>query len=176
MRQLSRRVVWIGLTVFALWRGQALVETVINQDGQTEQSGTSPQTQQQPLDPLQQFRSQKERDTRQRKPEYAKGEVIIKFKPTLKKCAHCLLEKRQKFSTSLTDSSASLDEINERFQVRSARPLFRQWHHESIQESKQMYQKAMEETKRKFTRRSARAPKDAKLPDITHIYVLYFTS
>ncbi len=179
IKQMTWRVVLIGLSILMLCSNQGLVEAIVKQDRQSEQVQTSTRGQQQPLDSLERFRAPGQLEhslpEKHRQPEYAPGEVIVKFKDSVKECVHCLLEEKRSFANATSDSSNSLDQLNKRYQVKSARPLCSQWHHKSITESKRMYQKAMEETKRKFPHRFARAPKNAKQPDFTHIYVLEVT-
>ena len=57
---------------------------------------------------------------------YAKGQLLVKFKSSLTKCAHCLFSKKQRFATALTDFSQKLDRLNQEAGVTSIEPLYPQ--------------------------------------------------
>ncbi len=55
---------------------------------------------------------------------HTKGRFIVKFKPSLTQCAHCLLHEHQQFSSALTDHSTSLDRLNAEVRVKAIHHLF----------------------------------------------------
>ena len=68
------------------------------------------------------------RDWAQAAPRHVRGQVIVKFRSdgprALTQCAHCLLKNRQSFASSLADRSDSIDRLNQRFGVKTARSVF----------------------------------------------------
>lgn len=105
-------------------------------------------------------------------PDYAKGQLLIKFKPSLRKCAHCLFEKRQRFATALSDFSDTLDQLNRDAGVSAITPLYPQWHRERVSDASHVFRRAIDAVKRRFPKRTRRALKQAAIPDLTHTYRL----
>ena len=165
-RQMNRRVVLILLSCIAIGvLGGKEVLGIVKPVSKQNQNGAT-QTQSSPTG----IPSGLQDHLRQS--EYKKGEIIVKFKDSVSECVHCLLESKKPFAQATTDRSKSLDEFFKKHPIKSARLLFPQWHDRSIQSSKAKYQKAIESIKRKFPKRTARIPKNAKTPDLTHTYIL----
>ena len=115
---------------------------------------------------------------------YVPGQLIVKYKPSLTQCAHCLFAMRRAFQPATTDGSASLDTLNRQFSVKRITPLFRTeaqeqaLHQRTISGPIPLSILQAEETaranvvKQRFARRSARAPRNAVSPETSHVYLL----
>ncbi|MBI4354171.1 MAG: S8 family serine peptidase [Candidatus Omnitrophica bacterium] len=108
---------------------------------------------------------------RARKPRAVPGELLVKFKPSLTQCAHCLLSQQRRFASAVTGASDSLDQLNARFNVRGARSVFVQRHHLSTAQAQVM--EAQRAAKLAVRDRSLAARSaGAQRPDLTNTYVL----
>ena len=102
----------------------------------------------------------------------APGRLIVKFKPSLTECAHCLLAHKRSFSSALTDGAPGLDQLNSHAKVKSAESLFvHQCSHSSraVQAALHAQQQRLQHT---FAKRQRRVSHDTALPDLTNIYLL----
>jgi beta propeller repeat protein len=100
------------------------------------------------------------------------GQIIVKFKPSLMECAHCLLAHNRTFASALADGSGSLDELNRKNRVRRARSVFVDRDNTTTDSARASQELSRQDIARRFGRRSARAPADSARPDLTNIYVL----
>ncbi len=95
--------------------------------------------------------------------------LIVKYRPTVAACAHCLLEQGIPFA-SVTGND-SLDLLNHRLGVRAARPLTLEAHGFSGSRTA-AYAAALAATQQRFPARAARAPAGATAPDLSNVYVI----
>ncbi|MCI0606549.1 hypothetical protein L0156_26495 [bacterium] len=115
---------------------------------------------------------------------FVKGQLIVKYKDTVTACVHCLLKGHRHFKGVTTNANGSLDELNARYELESATPVFRTEEEEKgmigaiaqipVSLLRQYHRQKLEIAKAKFANRTNRAPQDASLPDLHHIYVLKF--
>jgi subtilisin family serine protease len=99
----------------------------------------------------------------------APGRLIVKYRPRVSSCAHCLIAAGIPFST--ITGSDSLDRLNRRLGVTSARPLFVQDH--GFSGSRSAAFNAMQaDIRSRFPLRSTRIPPTATSPDLSNIFVL----
>ncbi len=110
--------------------------------------------------------------TRREAAHYVPGQLIVKFTPHLKQCAHCLLEKQQPFATALTDYTRSLDQLNQQGQVLAAQSVFVQRCEQTTVQAQATFQRKLEAIQRQFSKRTRRAPPTLVLPDLTNVYLL----
>lgn len=106
------------------------------------------------------------------RPASVPGQIVVKFKSSLTECAHCLLAGHRTFASALVDGSGSLDELNRRNHVRGARSVFVDRDSSTTVAAQSAQVKLRQEVARRFGRRSARAPVNSVLPDLTNVYVL----
>ncbi|MBI3997105.1 MAG: S8 family serine peptidase [Candidatus Omnitrophica bacterium] len=166
-----------------------VAEAVIDPD-QRRQEPPSAQTlgnpQRRPDDPL-----QVQHNGTVSKPRFVPGQLIVKYKSdseyAVTECVHCLLKNRAElknrttdvFRATTTDASDSLDRLHAKYEVKAARPVFRTGDEETeilgpktLTALRQHQADTAKRLKARFPQRSARAPKDAVLPDLTQVYVL----
>lgn len=99
----------------------------------------------------------------------APGRLIVKYRPRVSSCAHCLLAAGIPFST--ITGSDTLDRLHRRLGVTSARALFVQDH--GFSGSRSAAFKAMQaDVRSRFPLRSTRIPPTAASPDLSNIFVL----
>ena len=103
---------------------------------------------------------------------YANGRFIVKFKPSITQCAHCLLARGQAFRSALTDRSDSLDRLNQQFGVREARSLFIERHAMTTTQANNRAAQLAQALKARFASRTRRAAVNRTLPDLTNLYVV----
>jgi subtilisin family serine protease len=102
--------------------------------------------------------------------EYVPNEIIIKFRQTV--VADLEEQLKVKIPASELKLSTELDELNTRYKLREIKPLFknfrqrRQWLR-ALQLKDEAFLNARE---KRIMRRLRRAPKDAKVPDLSGIY------
>ncbi|MGH9365656.1 MAG: S8 family serine peptidase [Thermoanaerobaculia bacterium] len=108
------------------------------------------------------------------KPACVPGQIIVKFKSSLTECAHCLLANHRAFAMALADGSVSLDELNRKNHVRGARNVFVDRENSTTAAAQAAQAHLRQDVARSFSRRSARAPVNSAVPDLTNIYVLEF--
>src|SRR5262245_4311487 len=96
------------------------------------------------------------------------GRLIVKYRPTVSTCAHCLLASGAPFA-SVTGTD-SLDHLNHRLGVRSARALFFD-PHRSAAPPAAAYRAAVTATKQRFPLRAGRAPR-GEPPDLSNVFVV----
>jgi len=65
----------------------------------------------------------------------------------------------------------SIDSFNRVFSLGEARPLFRKTFVKDLRESQNVFLQEMEAVRKRFPKRSQRAPEDAKFPDVGNVYV-----
>lgn len=111
-------------------------------------------------------------EARQEKPAYVPGQFVVKFKDSLTECAHCLLEKRQRFAGALSDSAESLDRLNHQCQVKAARHCFQDRCGLTTRQAQARSQEETQRIKQTFPTRAQRASKDARPTDLTDVYIL----
>jgi len=103
----------------------------------------------------------------------APGRVIVKFTDSLSASAADLLAAGQPFASALTDSSHSLDQLNQALQVSAAQEVFFSQHGMSTSAARAAFQAQLDAAKVGFPRRTARIPLDTPPPpDLTNIYRL----
>ncbi len=103
---------------------------------------------------------------------YARGQIIVKFRPGLSQDAHRLLEEHKTFASALADGSGSLDELNGKHRVRAARAVFAQPPASGGGGAQAEQAISPGEVAGRFPRRTRRAPVGARIPDLSSIYVL----
>ena len=64
-------------------------------------------------------------ESRQPKPRYVQGQLIVKYKDSVTECVHCLLKSHKPFKAATTDASDSLDKLHAKYRVRAAKAVFR---------------------------------------------------
>ncbi|MFA4937117.1 MAG: S8 family serine peptidase [Patescibacteria group bacterium] len=99
------------------------------------------------------------------------GEIIIKFKE--KNAASIdrnLNSQTMKLSPSRTGLS-SVNTLNVKYKVKDIAPVFKELKDKQLQTNKS-YKQLFTETKANFSQRAKRAPKNAKVPNLTNIYKL----
>ena len=108
------------------------------------------------------------------RPEYAPGEVIIKFKPSV---VTIPLEKQEVLASEATVSVSSIESLNQKHGLVKMKKVFKTPVKKDRygQEILMSTEEQAEAIKQKFPQRAARAPKDAKVPDLTNIYKLTFS-
>ncbi len=115
-----------------------------------------------------------------KKREYIAGELIIKFRESLHASAVDLIEKKASFSTGLVDKSSSLDELNQRYRLQSAKALFVERRGVSTQQALQRWRERVTNAQNRFAERSRRAvtthrqAAERAIVDLTNIYVFRF--
>lgn len=95
------------------------------------------------------------------------GRLIVKYRPTVSQCVHCLLARHAPFS-ALTGTD-SLDHLHARVGARSAQALFSGDHGG---ERSQKYHDDREAIRARHARRASRAPRSAREPDLSNVFVL----
>ncbi len=118
-------------------------------------------------------------------PRYVPGQFLVKYKPSLTQCAHCLFALKQPFRQATSDGSSSLDALHARFGVTKITPVFRTEEEEHAITGSRGYSGAITQAalqsawvlrvdvmKRRFSTRSARAPQGATPPDLSHVYLV----
>lgn len=114
-----------------------------------------------------------------KKASYAPGELIVKYRSSVTESVYELVNTGRPFRLATIDRSSSLDRLHERYGVRSARPLFRTLREEArieganTSDALRSYHAARtRRVERRFGERTQRAPDDARLPDLSQVYVL----
>ncbi|MFH1777297.1 MAG: S8 family serine peptidase [Candidatus Omnitrophota bacterium] len=105
------------------------------------------------------------------KPEYAPGEIIVKFKD---EAGQVLNKKLTPVDLSLSTTAtgiSSIDNLNYKHKVKKIAPVFKALKKKMMSTGMSMTA-YNEEIKAKFPKRAARAPKDKKVPNLTNIYKL----
>jgi subtilisin family serine protease len=97
------------------------------------------------------------------------GRIIVKYRPTIGSCVHCLLAQGVPFAT--VTGSDSLDRLHRRLGVRGARPLFIEQHGFGGDRPK-AYLNTFIAAQERFPARRTRVPSDATAPDLSNIFVL----
>jgi subtilisin family serine protease len=107
-----------------------------------------------------------------KQPEYAPGQLIIKYKPEVGAQAGKLFKEGRPFK-SFTGTD-TLDELNKKHKVKKIERVFKDLEAKGKVKGRDFItaQEDSEETKKKFPQRAKRAPKDAKIPDLENIYLL----
>ncbi|PIQ84192.1 MAG: hypothetical protein COV75_03620 [Candidatus Omnitrophica bacterium CG11_big_fil_rev_8_21_14_0_20_63_9] len=111
-------------------------------------------------------------DSASQRKAFARGRLLVKFKPSLTECAHCLLVQGRQFQPSLSDRSSSLDLLNRRANVLGARSVLGGRHQRSVLEARQQRQQRNQEVAAKFARRSQRRSSAEPPPDLSNLYFL----
>jgi len=93
--------------------------------------------------------------------------IIVKYRDSVKACAHCLLKRRVPFA-SVTGTSA-LDDLHQRFGIRQAEGLF---HEHSNRPRSAAYQRQVQRVGERFPQRTARARAGLTAPDLSNVFVL----
>src|SRR3989338_8078208 len=114
------------------------------------------------------------------KERFVQGRLIVKYKESVTESVHDLLKSKKAFTLATTDASNSLDALHAKYNVKSARPLFRTDAEEAAivgartrSALKQLHADRAAAINAKFPRRAQRAPKAVGPPrDLSHIYVL----
>ena len=105
------------------------------------------------------------------KPQYAPGEIIIKFNDT----AGLILDRKLSTKTLELPLSqtgfVSLDTLNQKHKVKHMEPVFKALKTKQLQSGKS-HTELSEETQKEFPTRSKRIPKNAELPNLSNIYKL----
>jgi subtilisin family serine protease len=96
------------------------------------------------------------------------GRLIVKYRPSVDACAHCLLAHGKPFA-GVTGRS-SLDELHQALGVRGARALFFE-HHTQRRGRAAAWASRMDTVRASFPLRAARS-RHAGLPDLSRVYVL----
>jgi subtilisin family serine protease len=99
----------------------------------------------------------------------APGRLIVKYRPRISSCAHCLLAAGIPFST--ITGSDTLDRLHRRLGVTSAQALFVQDHGFSGSRSA-AFNAMLAGIRSRFPLRSTRIPPTATSPDLSNIFVL----
>ena len=103
------------------------------------------------------------------------GRIIVKYRESVSSCVHCKIARRSKMDVP------SLDELHEKLQVKSARPVFRteaeeeQFFGDSIVSAKALknYHAAkLNFARERFSSRQKRKPGKSTMPDLHHIYIV----
>jgi len=94
--------------------------------------------------------------------------IIVKYRPTVTACAHCLLAHGTRFA-SVTGTD-SLDRLDGRYGVRGAQALFFDYH--GAQARSAAYMSGVDAVRSRFAARTARAAVNAPPPDLSNIFVL----
>ena len=93
--------------------------------------------------------------------------IIVKYRSSVTQCADCLLARGIPFAT--VTGTSSLDRLNRRLGIRSARPLFFDYHGTARGAA---YRHHLATVRKLFPRRSARIPANAVLPDLSNVFVV----
>jgi subtilisin family serine protease len=101
------------------------------------------------------------------------GRLIVKYRPSVDACAHCLLSRGIPFA-SVTGRD-SLDQLNRRLGVQAARPLFFEDHNSSGMRAA-VYRDRLAAIQQRFPERARRMPAGASVPDLSNIFVLELPS
>jgi len=96
----------------------------------------------------------------------AQGRVLVKFKPSLTQCAHCLLAQGQAFATALTDGSHDLDWCNQQVGASGGREMFFARHEMTTADAEQAFAAEIEVIRARFPERTRRIPDGAPPPDL----------
>ncbi|MDP3703313.1 MAG: S8 family serine peptidase, partial [Candidatus Omnitrophota bacterium] len=106
------------------------------------------------------------------------GQLIVKYKDSVTESVASLVKHKKAFKLATTDSSDSLDKLHAKYQVKAANPIFRTEAEEAklpgrkLADLKKHHADRVAKVKAKFTQRTKRAPKDAVIPDLSHVYLL----
>ncbi len=95
--------------------------------------------------------------------------LIVKYRPRVSACAHCLLAARLPFAT--VTGSDSLDRLNRELHVRGARALFFEQHGGAVGRTAGYFAK-LDTTRGRFAPRTARARTSTAAPDLSNVFVL----
>jgi subtilisin family serine protease len=97
----------------------------------------------------------------------APGRIIVKYRPSVSACAHCLLAHGVPFAN--VTGRDSLDRLNADLGVRRARALFLDQQHQGRAAA---YAQQLSAARTRFPLRAARAAAGAALPDLSNVYLL----
>lgn len=103
-------------------------------------------------------------------PPYKQGEIIVKFTRQASETIKEELSKEKK--SDVLKMSASLDELGRRHKVKRIKPLIKNFKSEK-QRTNKLFEKSkvrLTNREKRFVRRSQRAPKDTKAPELDRIY------
>ena len=95
--------------------------------------------------------------------------VVVKYRSSVDACAHCLVARGVPFRT-LTGTS-SLDTLNHDLGVTRARPVFFK-DHTLDQGRSGAWMATVDRARRRYAKRTRRAPFGAEVPDLSRVYVL----
>jgi subtilisin family serine protease len=99
----------------------------------------------------------------------ALGRLIVKYRPQVSACAHCLLAQGIPFAT--VTGSDSLDRLHQRLGVRGAHALFFDQHGSSADRSAAYFNR-LAEARARFAGRTARAAQALTAPDLSNVFVV----
>ncbi|MHC4474852.1 MAG: S8 family serine peptidase [Planctomycetota bacterium] len=105
-------------------------------------------------------------------PEYAANDIIVKFCSTITGLLESQLELKE--PAGGLRLSASLDELNARYRIREIKAVFKDFkkHRQRMEALQQKDTRLLTKKEKHILRRLKRAPKGAKVPDLSRIYKL----
>ena len=109
---------------------------------------------------------------------YAPGQLIVKYRDSVTESVASLVTHKKAFKLATTDASNSLDRLHAKYQVKAAKAIFRTDAEEATLPSRKLadlkkhHADRVARVKAQFSQRSKRAPKDAQIPDLSHVYLL----
>ncbi len=101
-------------------------------------------------------------------PEAHPHRIIVKYRPSVSVCAHCLLAGRAAFAN--VTGNDSLDRLNDRFRVRTAVGLFSDDHGRGERAGR--FRNRLDATRARFPERARRRPAGSSAPDLSNVFVL----
>ncbi len=105
------------------------------------------------------------------KPKYAPGEIIVKFKEEAGAVLYRRVSPVELSVATISTGLSSIDSLNTKHKVKKIDPVFKKLKQRQLRTG-MTYQAITEEIKNKFPQRAARAPRDAKAPNLANIYKL----
>lgn len=121
-------------------------------------------------------------------PSYVPGELVVGFKTSgpsiVNVCVHCLRAFSRSFFSATTDASSSLDALYSRFNVYDIEAVFRSPLEEAyvagapgtlktLSALQDYHDDQVDRARARYPQRTARAPQNYTLPDLSHTYLLH---
>lgn len=111
----------------------------------------------------------------------ATGRIIVKFRETIREPADLIHVSGSGFARAASSRGDDLDQLNEKFGVKAIIPLFadlpataildRRWR--TANGRRELHLERIRQTRERFRVRSARAPGDVEIPDLSRTFVLW---
>ena len=119
------------------------------------------------------------RDDEIQMPQYVPGQIIVKYKETVTYSVREIIRQKMRFKDHVANDGSSLDRMHHKYGVKRAQPIFRTEAEEDsiigqkdLNALQRLHENKIRKLEKRFGMRKARAPKNYKLPDLSHVYKL----